>query len=665
MDDHLFFSWLAQTSWREAIWQRLTGNWILNFSQMQMYRPVSGIWQALTFQLFGINPLPHHLVSFLLHLGTSLLAGILASRLSNNEKAGWLSGGLLLLHPRASLGVSLIFNFYDPLVSFLMVASLLCLFSIRQRVESRHLALKRLGLWAGVGLALGSKETALPMVAVLILADLMWEGRQLKIATFLSTHAVPLALLVGYLLARNRFVGHPFQSHTANTSFPLPPDSAFWTILWDGLVIGSCLGAASFLRYWPKVRRLLPEESSWMILWCGAMLLPAVHFCSQVSLKPWFFDERYWYVPLVPLNVLSGTLLVSGTLFSSLLGTAVLALTFPSPLGFFLALMILPASRLLNLRGFEKEVQTTVFLFFAAATGFLLWLRCEEIRLRADEAQNVRSQIAEILQSTPGSMPIGILNFTERSVEPKGSFNGDLQWLLQPPFFERNLTDRIFFAYPTWDSPPTNRFRDRTTPGLLKKLDNGEVVNTYLWNAEEGKVKWIGTDSRASLSEGALPLREIRMLPFRDSKPVAADEKLTSRIWRSDRFSADPKSLRYLKFIFGLPKRSEPLQVLLRWVSSRSRSPAETNEFRFGFGGREDSIEATVWLFPGEYVDWLLSGEIVGIEITANQQLQIKSAQLMQAFTDEELKEAKGLDHYENAAATFNWIGRAWWDVKK
>ena len=72
MDDHLFFAWLEQTPWRTALWQRFTGNWIPYFNQIQMYRPVSGGVQVLTYNLFGAHPLPHHLFSLLLHALTSI-----------------------------------------------------------------------------------------------------------------------------------------------------------------------------------------------------------------------------------------------------------------------------------------------------------------------------------------------------------------------------------------------------------------------------------------------------------------------------------------------------------------------------------------------------------------------------------------------------------------
>ena len=177
MDDHLFFAWLEQTPWQTALWQRFTGNWIPYFNQMQMYRPVSGAVQVLTYNLFGAHPLPHHLFSLLLHALTSLLAGILAFRLSQDSRAGWCTAGILLLHPRAALGVSLIFNFYDPLASCLMLGALLCLWSLKQDDDRRGGPLSLAALWLCIGLALGAKELALPIVAVLILADWFWQGR--------------------------------------------------------------------------------------------------------------------------------------------------------------------------------------------------------------------------------------------------------------------------------------------------------------------------------------------------------------------------------------------------------------------------------------------------------------------------------------------------------
>ena len=109
MDDHLFFSWLEQTPWQTALWQRFSGNWIPYFNQMQMYRPVSGVVQVL--ELHALRGSSRAAPSFqlaVLHVLAGLLAGRLAFRLSQDSRAGWCAAGILLLHPRTALGVSLV-----------------------------------------------------------------------------------------------------------------------------------------------------------------------------------------------------------------------------------------------------------------------------------------------------------------------------------------------------------------------------------------------------------------------------------------------------------------------------------------------------------------------------------------------------------------------------
>jgi hypothetical protein len=88
---------------------------------------------------------------------------------------------------------------------------------------------------------------------------------------------------------------------------------------------------------------------------------------------------------------------------------------------------------------------------------------------------------------------MAFLNFSETSVEREASFNGDLQWLLQPPFFREDLNRRLFFSYSTWDFPPRNRFRDRTSAELISELEKGKPVAVYSWNVALRKLEFLGT----------------------------------------------------------------------------------------------------------------------------------------------------------------------------
>src|SRR2546429_9977755 len=118
-----------------------------------------------------------------------------------------------------------------------------------------------------------------------------------------------------------------------------------------------------------------------MLRWCGFMLLPAVHFCSQVTLRPWFFDERYWYVPLVPLTVLAGMLLARGGWLSSALGATILAVTFPGTVGVLLAAMVFLVSISGFRRPYEEELQTNVALLFAIPLAPFTGQRGSRIKL--------------------------------------------------------------------------------------------------------------------------------------------------------------------------------------------------------------------------------------------------------------------------------------------
>ena len=369
MDDHLFFSWLEQTPWQTALWQRFSGNWIPYFNQMQMYRPVSGVVQVLNYTLFGAHPVPHHLFSLLLHVLTSLLAGRLAFRLSQDSRAGWCAAGILLLHPRAALGVSLIYNFYDQLASCLMLAALLCLWSLKQDDGSRNRPLKLAGLWLCAGLALGVKEIALPIVTVLILADWLWREVGFTLRGLLARHTIPVLLLGAYLLARTKAVGHPFRTHHDPSAFPLPANAELWAFSWDLLLLAFCAAFAGILNWASKRKGLLPNEAPWMVLWSGFMFLPALHFCAQVTLRPWFFDERYWYVPLVPLSVLAGCCLARGGWANACLAAAILAFTLPGWLGVCVAALALVLGGPLHFRRLHLEVQRMAGVLFAALNG--------------------------------------------------------------------------------------------------------------------------------------------------------------------------------------------------------------------------------------------------------------------------------------------------------
>lgn len=664
MDDHLFFAWLEETPWREAVGDRLTGNWIPYFNQMQMYRPVSGLVQVVNYQLLETGWFAHHVFNFLLHVLTSYMAGNLAYRLTHKTAAGWFTSGLLLLHPRAALGVSLIFNFCDLLAAALMMLSLHCLGALKDSGPV-HSSWKYLGLWGGAVLALGTKEVALPLVLVLILADLLWKDSAFEFKRFCFRHGFPVGALAAYVLARTYFIGHPFHTHSHPAAFALPENAELWAFFWDGLLLGTCSLGAVIVQQSAWLKSALPAKSGWMLLWCGLMLWPAVHFCSEVTLRPWFFDERYWYVPLVPLTVFAGSLLAHGTALSSLLGAGIVGLTVASPAGLMMALALFLASGPLRLLSVNQEVQNSVHTLFAAAFAVLIWAKCAEVRTRADEAERVHRQIGRVVREAPQNVPLVLLHFTEETVEPHQSFNGNLQWLLKPPFFPEDLNQRFFFAYPTWDAPPTNRYRDRTTAELQHQLSlSHKPLHVYFWDAERDVLSFVGV--RSGKGQEVLPVED--PLGALGHRP---DESVPGPIWSAKGLDIDPRVFGFLRFELvseNVLKVSVNPRMTIGWLAESS---SFEHEEKLDLSLTELATlcppPAKITLtFPVQnYVDWLMSGRITGLSVTVSDGLRVVSVECLSRLPDDVTGRTPALTHYLHPEKQFVQTGHSWLSFKR
>ena len=654
MDDHLFFAWLEQTPWTQAVEHRLIGNWIPNFNQLQMYRPVSGVVQAFTYQLFGSHPLPQHLFSFFLHMLTSLLTGILTFRLSRDARAGWCAAAVLLLHPRAVTGVSLIFNFHDVLAASLMLGALLYLWSLKQQKGSYHRS-KLLGLWLCTGLVLGVKEIALTFVAVLVLADSLWEETVPRLSHLLVRQAVPVVLLGTYLLARWKTVGHPFRTHHHPSAFPLPANAELWAILWDLLLLACSIAIAFWMHHLWRLGRNRNRQASWVVLWSGLALLPAVHFCSLVTLRPWYFDERYWYVPLVPLSVLAGLCLTCGGRVNAGLAAAILAFTIPGWLGVLMAFVTLVGLGALQFDRLHLDTQRMAAVLFASALALLALKQSQAIRLRANEAATVHQAVATAVGRTSAKSMLAFLNFNEISVEPQVSFNGDLQWLLQPPFFKEDLNSRLFFSYSRWDLPTSNRFRDLgTVETLTPNMTMGLPVNIYRWNKLGRTLDFIGEDSwPPNESTTHTPIEVV----MRSSPGFFG-----RRVWRAEKLAVDPKIYRYasIKVIPTSPGGLDDKALVLRWASQPS-APVEQMTLPWPEAGWP-TTRVTIWLHPGRYVDWLLGGTVRELVVEVPRNFDLGIVELSPVLPTE-VSKAKHIDHYRDPATRFEWVGESWWVV--
>jgi hypothetical protein len=75
------------------------GPWDPGGPEATFYRPLTVVWFALRFELFGFSSAAHHTTSLVLLAACAWLAGLLAARLTDSRGAGAAAAALLLLHP--------------------------------------------------------------------------------------------------------------------------------------------------------------------------------------------------------------------------------------------------------------------------------------------------------------------------------------------------------------------------------------------------------------------------------------------------------------------------------------------------------------------------------------------------------------------------------------
>jgi hypothetical protein len=311
-------------------------------------------------------------------------------------------------------------------------------------------------------------------------------------------------------------------------------------------------------------------------------------------------------------------------------------------------------------------------VLFLAAITLQLWKQCSEIRSRADDADNLHSQLKKIVAEVPAKVPIAFLEFTESAVEQRQPFNGDLQWLLGPPFLKENIANRVFFAYPTWDSPPTNRFRDRTTVQLLGKFNAISSANVYRWNEQTRKLEPVNADLPLDTSGSTAP--ESQTLAMRRVGWVGAADSISENkavLWESDNISQDPKVSRYVGLSFSAPRLSEvhgPLVIKFQWVSRRSDNWTMAKEIearlaRRDVAGKKAPSKLELWLFPGRCVDWLLGGTIIRLRVLANQNFNLNRLQLATALPTRVLLNGQHVNVYAYPAINFQWMAESWWNL--
>lgn len=283
------------------------------------YRPLQTVLFTLTYQFGGLSPFPYHLVSLLLHIGTTLVFYFLLTQLEWTLPSSFLAAALFAVHPVHAEPVAWIAGVGDVACGFFYVSAL---WTSLRYVQSRRT------VWLAVAIgfflaALLSKEMAITFpIAALLLFRMKSTELGLNTRKILQS-AVPYVLVLAvYGIARAAVVGTSlpatFNAHSTAVDWltlavwmfgryvqyvvvPYPLSGMHLTPLYfqDRLlstVLYALLTTLVTLILVLK-RNVLQNGLLWFAMFT-VMLAPVFYFRTITG--GFLFAERYLYIPTLP-----------------------------------------------------------------------------------------------------------------------------------------------------------------------------------------------------------------------------------------------------------------------------------------------------------------------------------------------------------------------------
>jgi protein O-mannosyl-transferase len=172
----------------------------LNY-QRSIYRPLRTAIFWASYQFFGLNPLPLHIFSLLIHLLNAWLAFFLIRRITGDERISFISALIFAVHPAFSEAIFSINYLADPLFTFFVMLAII--FSTAKRYDLKTIIL----ILSAFIFALFSKETALAFVAIYIFYFLVFERERILHRKELCTSFALIVIAILYLIWRKSITG--------------------------------------------------------------------------------------------------------------------------------------------------------------------------------------------------------------------------------------------------------------------------------------------------------------------------------------------------------------------------------------------------------------------------------------------------------------------------
>jgi len=325
-----------------------------------LYRPVALSSHRLVRMAGGGGPSPHHLVNILLHALVSVLVVRLCLRLGGSSIAALAGGVVFAVMPIHSEVVASVVGRSDMLATGGVLAAVLCHGRSMAADRSSRVVWWRLVSMAAVFVAMGSKESGVAVVAIVLLFDAFWchpstsrtpEGDGVQpdgsprtepgwfgISTLWRSAYLLIPLAVYFALRYHALSGQLYQKPAVSKTVNVLVDAPLWQhalgvvqlwgmywakTLWPGvlsisysineirlatgptdphflvgLVAAIALVAASVIA-WRRGVRSIALLSVLIVVSYG----PTANALVLIKV---FFAERIWYLPSVGVAILLG-----------------------------------------------------------------------------------------------------------------------------------------------------------------------------------------------------------------------------------------------------------------------------------------------------------------------------------------------------------------------
>jgi len=391
-------------------WKFLLPDWPGNY-----YRPLFMSWLLVNRMLFGLNPAAWHATTLAVHLLATWLAFVVARQiLGDGMQAGFVAL-FFGLHPIHIESVAWISGVTDPLMSILVFAALWAW------IRGEGSAINR-GWWRVLTavmyfLACLTKETALPLVVIIIAHDVLFQQQRSVVRATLKVWPlwITAALYMAVRMVALRGLIHPLGIPLAQALLSIP------MILWEYLRllvwpvrlslfydVFPITGIARWGFWLPLIGLIVLTVATWCaarrhrivgfsLLWMLLFLSPVILGLPVFLIGEWVHD-RYLYLPSF------GFCLLLGYTISQLPGKQQLLGYRAAPITVAMAL----AAIMSFATAWQEQYWTDSMLLFVHAVNEApenAWpkgLLAGEL-LRSGDRENARRMYEEALKVDPGN----------------------------------------------------------------------------------------------------------------------------------------------------------------------------------------------------------------------------------------------------------------------